>query len=122
MQAQTTAERIQDLEQAYCEYHKDVHGVKARWIKFTSVEEGEAAMDALEATGKVIWAQEEEDRKAAAVRFEARVAETIATGAKDRETAMRWIHDAEGTQGDDEFLCYCLGLRYGYFKVAQTAA
>lgn len=120
---QTAAERIRNLEEAYCEYHKDVYGIKARWIKFSSVEEGEKAMEALEAAGKEIWAQEELDRQAAVVRFEARITETIALGAGNRETALRWIHDAEGTQGDDEFLCYCVGIPYGYLKkVAQAAA
>ena len=39
-------------------------------------------------------------------------------GAKDREMAIRWLHEAHNTEGDDEFLCYQLGLPYGYFKKA----
>jgi len=30
--------------------------------------------------------------------------------------ALRWIHEAEGSNGDDEFLCYLMGLPYRYFK------
>ena len=48
--------------------------------------------------------------------FEQRVLKIIACGAKDREMALRWIHEAEGTGGDDEFLCWTLGLPYRYFK------
>jgi hypothetical protein len=29
---------------------------------------------------------------------------------------MRWIHEAEGSNGDDEYLCYLVGLPYGYFR------
>jgi hypothetical protein len=45
-----------------------------------------------------------------------RVQSVLACGAKDRAMALRWIHEAEGTTGDDEFLCYTLGLPYRYFK------
>jgi hypothetical protein len=48
--------------------------------------------------------------------FERRVAELINTGAKDYEMAMRWIHEAEGTQGDNDFLAWSLGLPYQYFR------
>jgi hypothetical protein len=66
-------------------------------------------------------AQRRADEAEAAVRFEARVASIIELGAKDREMALRWIHEAEGTNGDDEFLCYCVGVPYGYFR-QQVAA
>jgi hypothetical protein len=42
-----------------------------------------------------------------------RVQVLIENGAKDRETAIRWIDDA---YGDLEFLCFYLDLPYGYFK------
>ncbi len=112
----TQQTELQELESIYCDLYKDVHGIKARWYRADSVEQARKDLDALEAEGKLVWAQEEKAREAAAVRFEIRMTETIAAGAKDRETAMRWIHDAEGTQGDDEYLCYTLGLKYGYFK------
>jgi hypothetical protein len=44
------------------------------------------------------------------------------SGAKDREMAMRWIHEAEGSNGDDEYLCFLLGLPYRYFVVDKAAA
>ena len=40
------------------------------------------------------------------------------SGARTREQALRWIHEAEGTQGDDEYLCFTVGLPYGYFRKA----
>ena len=114
MQVEMT--EVQELESIYCELHKDVHGVKARWITFTSVEEGRAAIARLEAELVIVMAEQREAEARAIVGFEQLVKNTIASGAKDRETAMRWIHLAEGTDGDPEYLCYAVGLPYGYFK------
>jgi len=50
--------------------------------------------------------------------FERRVAEMFTLGAKDTDMAMRWIHEAEGTQGDNDFLAWTLGLPYQYFRKA----
>jgi hypothetical protein len=52
--------------------------------------------------------------------FEARIEKIIALGAKDRAMAIRWIHEAEGSDGDDEYLCYRVGVPYGYIKT-ETA-
>jgi hypothetical protein len=30
--------------------------------------------------------------------------------------ALRWIHEAEGSDGDEEYLCFLVGLPYGYFR------
>jgi len=35
--------------------------------------------------------------------------------------ALRWIHEAEDTGGDNEYLCYTLGLPYRYFLVDKQA-
>jgi hypothetical protein len=39
-------------------------------------------------------------------------------GARDRETALRWIIDASPAAGDWEYFCFLNGLPYGYFKQA----
>ena len=46
--------------------------------------------------------------------FEARIAEYVALGASDRETAIRWILQAEGLDNeyDAGYVCYHLGLNY----------
>jgi hypothetical protein len=54
--------------------------------------------------------------------FEQRVQNTIRVGAKDRATALRWIHDFEGSNNDNEYLCFLVGLPYGYFAVDTQAA
>lgn len=78
-----------------------------------------------DAVGRAI--REDEERQAdAAVRFEALVAETIQSGAADRETALRWIIDAEGLTDDISFygmgiVCHQFGLSYSYFGVKEMA-
>ena len=47
--------------------------------------------------------------------FEMRMQDLLLSGATDREMAMRWVHEAEGSNGDDEYLCFLLGLPYRYF-------
>ena len=41
--------------------------------------------------------------------------ELIGMGAKDYAMALRWIHEAEETNGDDSYLAWTLGLPYRYF-------
>ena len=50
--------------------------------------------------------------------FEKKVCNIIAAGANDRETAIRWILDANDATNDPEILAYSLGLPYDYFKKA----
>jgi len=122
METFTTWEEMTTLEQMACQYwdmYKDAHGVRPRGIDTSSWTE-EDFLKEFEYLGKVIDREEElrkESEAAAVVRFEARVASIMEMGAKDRAMALRWIHEAEGSDGDNEYLCYCVGLPYGYFKV-----
>jgi hypothetical protein len=54
----------------------------------------------------------------AVVRFEARIVDLIAIGAKDRTMAIRWIAEAEDCDSDMSYLCFCLGLPYQYLLEA----
>lgn len=107
---------LEELECIYCELHKDVYGVKARWYKAASIEQARKDLDGLEAQGKEIWAAEARAKAVAGVAFEARIQQVIGAGAGTRAAALRWIHDAEGSGGDEEYLCYLCGLEYGYFR------
>lgn len=108
-----TMDELQELESIYCEMHKDVYGVKARWYRAESVEQARADLDRL---GKELEAQIEADKKAQAKAIAA--FEELAKSFGGIETAKRWQHQAYNTNGDDEYLCYHLGLPYGYFKKA----
>jgi hypothetical protein len=116
-------EEMSVLEQMQCQYwdmYKDAYGMRPRGIDTSSWTEAEF-LNVFEQLAEVIQ-REEEQRKIneaeAAVRFEAHLAVLMSTGARTRENAIAWVHEAEGSNGDDEYLCFLLGLRYGYFRKA----
>ena len=110
--------KLEQARETYWDMHKDAYGVRPRCIDTSTwtIEDFEAEFVIL---GQAI-AEAEIERKSseenATVVFEQRVQSLIQLGAKDRATALRWIHEAEDTMGDDEYLCYTLGLPYQYFR------
>ena len=116
-------DELSELEQAqatYWDMYKDAYGVRPRGVD-TSGWTVEDFRNEFEYLGAVIEAADKDRKEAeasATVVFEQRIQSLIQLGAKDRATAMRWIHEAEDTQGDDEYLCYTLGLPYQYFRKA----
>ena len=117
----TTWEQMSDLEQAQCIYwdmYKDAHGVRPRGID-TSTWTLQDFQQEFASLQEVI-VREEANRqvaeKEAVAKFEQHVTNTICMGARDRETALRWIMDASNANGDWEYLCYDLGLPYHYFR------
>jgi hypothetical protein len=123
METMTAWEDMSALEQAQCIYwdmHKDAYGVRPRGIDTSTwtLADFEAEFKVL---GQAIE-REEISRKTAETSavevFERRVAELISMGAQDYEMALRWIHEAEGTQGDDDYLAWTLGMPYQYFRKA----
>ena len=114
-------EELTQLEQAqsvYWDMYKDAYGVRPRGVDTShwTLEDFDAEFEGL---GVAIEAEEKVRNAAqqnAVFSFEKRVDALILSGARDRVTAMRWIHEAEDTQGDDEYLCYTLGLPYMYFR------
>ena len=112
--------RKEQLEAIFWDAYKDAHGFRPRHLDVGAMTEADLEAE-LTYLGKLIQEQEEariESEHMASCRFEQRELDLMAAGAKSRETAIRWIHESEGTQGDDEFLCYELGLKYGYFRKA----
>jgi hypothetical protein len=116
-------EEMTVLEQMQCQYwdmYKDAYGVRPRGVDTSNWDEAtfEAEFNYLQ---ELITKSEQERKIAeqeACNAFEQRMQDLYACGAKDREMALRWIHEAEGSNGDEEFLCYLVGLRYGYFRKA----
>ena len=116
-------DELSDLEQAqatYWDMHKDAYGVRPLCIDTSAwtLEDFEAEFVIL---GQAID-REETARKASEAQsvtaFERRVAELMTMGARDRDMALRWIHEAEETNGDDSYLAWTLGLPYQYFRKA----
>lgn len=60
--------------------------------------------------------QEQAELADAVKKFEQHVTNTICMGARNRETALRWIMEASNADGDWEYLCFLNDLPYGYFN------
>jgi hypothetical protein len=108
--------RKDQLAATHYDFYKSVHGVRPRWFNYDemSEQELEAEMESLSKEAEVVFAQEAKAEAEAIVVFEARVSDLIASGAENRETAIRWIHEAEGSDGDSDYLCFLVGVPYGY--------
>ena len=116
-------EELSDLEQAqatFWDMYKDAYNFRPRHIDTSTwtLEQFEREFAEL---GEIMKAndiaQGIEEAKATDA-FERRVAELISMGAKDQAMAMRWIHEAEETNGDNDYLAWTLGLPYQYFRKA----
>jgi hypothetical protein len=118
-------EEMSTLEQYACQYwdmHKDAYGVRPRCIDTSSWTEADFEAEFVE-LARVIDRENAirvEAEEKAMIDFEMRVQSLLVSGAKDYEMALRWIHEAEGSDGDDEFLCYLVGLPYRYFAKAAV--
>jgi hypothetical protein len=119
-------EEMSVLEQMQCQYwdmYKDAYGVRPRGIDTSNWTEADFENE-FASLGAVIEREDiarKEAEASAVIRFEAQIDSLISAGAVDREAALKWIHEAEGTNGDDEYLCFTLGLPYHYFKVKEVA-
>ena len=116
-------DELSDLEQAqatFWDMYKDAYNFRPRHIDTSTwtLEQFEREFAEL---GEIMKAndiaQGIEEAKATNA-FERRVAELISMGAKDYEMALRWIHEAEETNGDNDYLAWTLGLPYQYFRKA----
>jgi hypothetical protein len=119
-------EEMTVLEQYACQYwdmHKDAYGFRPRGVDTSTWSEADFEAEFVQLS-KVIE-RENEVRVAAeekaSIDFEMRVQGLLMSGAKSYEMALRWIHEAEGTGGDDEYLAWTLGLPYRYFAVDKAA-
>lgn len=113
--------------------HKEAYGFKPSWshLMSLSMEELEEESRQVSAAAQAAYEEEKSLEESAAEVFEARVKVIMDSGAGDRETAIRWILDAEiapedrGTQlADADYLRYELGLPYSYeaeFKTVLAA-
>ena len=123
MEAFKTWEEMTVLEQMQCQYwdmYKDAYGIRPRHMNLEAMTEADFEAE-FKILGEVIEREaaiRKEREDSASHEFEMRMLDLLRSGAKDREMALRWVHEAEGSNGDDEYLCYLVGLPYGYFRKA----
>ena len=115
------SKREQD-EACLWDAYKDAYGTRPRHIDFSTLSDKDLC-EMIEACVVDIQRNEEArqvDEKRAIEVFEKRIDALLEAGAKSREQALRWVHEAEETDGDDDYLCYTLGLPYGYFNKVEV--
>ena len=116
-------EQMSELEQAQCTYwdmYKDAYGVRPRGIDTSSwtLEQFEAEFASLATAIEQEDSQRKTAEAEAITKFEQHVTNIICMGARNRETALKWIMDASNANGDWEYFCFTQGLPYSYFRKA----
>jgi hypothetical protein len=106
--------KLQELQDDYCDLHKSVHGVKARWIYNTDYTESEmeSLLKSLQKEGERIWELEAKQEAIADDAFLAAINKMVELGAGDHKTALKWLHDAHDTGGDNRYLGFDFGCSY----------
>lgn len=117
----TSWEEMTELEQMQCQYwdmYKDAYGVRPRGIDTSSwtAYAFQVEFEHLALTIQANEIQRQEAEATAVKNFEQHVINTICMGARDRETALRWIMEASNANGDWEYFCFLNGLPYRYFE------
>ena len=108
-------------DELYSDLYKDARGFRPGdsgfeyWYSLTP-EEKQVQWDGLIREMNQQMEEERLRQQLAINRFEEQVKSWVNIGAKTRENAIRWLHDAEETDGDNDYLCYKLGLPYGYLS------
>lgn len=116
-----TWEQMSELEQAQATWwdaFKDANGYRPRDIDTSEWTLTCFKTDIIR-LGQRIASQEVENTQQqaqAVVRFEQRVQKIINDGALNRDAALNIIHAQQGSDGDDDYLCYLVGIPYGYFN------
>ena len=114
-------------ENLISDLHKDAYGFRPSqsfWAIFAASngDQKQAIWDDLLETLEAAVAREREERDRREHDFQVRVAGMMHAGCPDLETAIRWLHDAYDTDGDDDYLEYRLGVGYGHIRKARAAA
>ena len=113
-------------ENIVSDLHKDAYGFRPRemfwseWNNASNDEKQEIWDDLCKALERAIQ-KEKEQEEFAVIQFNKRVADVMATGAGDRETAIRWIVQSMGLDEYDlvyggSYICWNLGLPYSMEK------
>lgn len=114
----TPSTKLQELKDDYCDLHKSVHGIKARWIYGMDLTEAqmEELLVRLQKEGERIWAIEAKQEAENDAEFLAAIDKMVALGAADKKTALKWLHDAYDTGGNNGFLGYEFGCSYQFVE------
>ena len=111
------------LETDVYEMHKEAYGVKGRHYNFSEMSNDDLKKE-LDHLAEVAKREREIEQRAeeeAYKSFENTITNTINNGAGDRETAIKWILEAEDlTNEEPDYICYSLGLSYDKNYIFKT--
>ena len=115
---------LSPLEQVACEFsdfYKEANGFRPRHIDTSTwtLEDFDREFKVLARVCRENAAMRDAQEAAAVVVLEDRIAVLLSCGAKDRAMAIRWIAEAEECDGDMEYLCFLVGVPYGYFTTKE---
>jgi hypothetical protein len=112
--------RRDQLAATHYDFYKDVYGIRPRWMNYDAMSEEdlEKELDDLSKQAEIEQKLETERQEKAAHEVELVILNLQMSGAKSRAMAIRWLHEANNSDGDNDYLCFLLGLPYGYFKEA----
>ena len=115
---------LSQLEQVACEFsdfYKDAHGFRPRHIDTSTwtLEDFDREFEVLANICKDNAAARKVAETEAIKFLELRILSLYRLGAKDRAMAIRWISEAEDAGSDMEYLCFLVGVPYGYFTTKE---
>lgn len=118
----TYAEKRATAEAVYWDLFRDAYGVRPRGIDTSNwtLQQFDEEFARLEQTIFENYKVQQAEELKAITEFENKIKEVLATDPnKTRESIINEFHERYNTCGDSQFLCYELGLPYGYFKNGQ---
>lgn len=113
-------------ENIVSDLHKDAYGFRPSqsfweyWDEANDARKQRIWDDLLDALDREMEYQRQREAEAI-VDFNRRIEMLMSMGAKDYEMAIKWLHDAHDTNGDDEYLEYTLGLPFNHIRKAREA-
>ena len=110
--------RIEQLQCIYWDAYKDAYGMRPRGIDTSNWTEAmfESELTYLQTVINRNEGVRLQEEALAAEQLEETIAKMMECGCRNREMAIRWLHDMYETNGDTEYLEFNLGVNYGYFS------
>ena len=112
-------------EDTVSDLHKDAYGFRPKgnfwsaWAAFNG-DQKQALWDSMCKTLERNQELEAEIQSQAADQFDRTIVALIESGARNRSMALRWLHEAHDTNGDDEYLESLLTLPFRYIAKSRA--
>lgn len=102
----------------FSDLYKEAHGFRPSghyyyMLDMATADQLQAEWDYLLKLLDINLREEERQQAEAHEQLMARLESLATTNKVDIKTVIRWLHDAESTGGDNEYLDYRLGVKYG---------